>query len=221
MENHHFNGKIHYFYGHFQLPTVSSPEGYFWASAIVPSPCCVDLTMLYDGSYAKWWWFFVKYINSNVVSNADWDFKQVSTIMHVGFRNMFGWLHHLRNSFLVGVGGYCWLSGLRVGFPSCGVGGWTVSGVNAISIFLYVFFNFRCFSLCFLYVSYFALCCSMLLCHPKINYKINLLFLFISSLCFSRFLYFSCLFLYLGLSENRVYSNYSHLIGIMIINHWV
>ena len=28
MENHHFvAGKIHYFYGHFQLQTVSSPEG--------------------------------------------------------------------------------------------------------------------------------------------------------------------------------------------------
>ena len=28
MENHHaINGKIHYFYGHFQLQTVSSPEG--------------------------------------------------------------------------------------------------------------------------------------------------------------------------------------------------
>ena len=28
MENHHFfNGKIHYFYGHFQLLFVSSPEG--------------------------------------------------------------------------------------------------------------------------------------------------------------------------------------------------
>ena len=27
MENHHaINGKIHYFYGHFQLQTVSSPE---------------------------------------------------------------------------------------------------------------------------------------------------------------------------------------------------
>ena len=24
-----FNGKIHYFYGHFQLQTVSSPEGTF------------------------------------------------------------------------------------------------------------------------------------------------------------------------------------------------
>ena len=28
MENHHaINGKIHYFYGHFPLQTVSSPEG--------------------------------------------------------------------------------------------------------------------------------------------------------------------------------------------------
>ena len=26
-ENHHFLGKIHYFYGHFQLQTVKSPEG--------------------------------------------------------------------------------------------------------------------------------------------------------------------------------------------------
>ena len=28
MENHHaINGKTHYFYGHFQLQNVSSPEG--------------------------------------------------------------------------------------------------------------------------------------------------------------------------------------------------
>ena len=30
MENHHaINGKIHYFYSHFPLQTVSSPEGIF------------------------------------------------------------------------------------------------------------------------------------------------------------------------------------------------
>ena len=53
---------------------------------------------------------------------------------------------------------------------------------------------FVIFLYCFSMFPYFALCCSMLLCHPKINYKINLFFLFNSSLCFSRFLYFSCIF---------------------------
>ena len=41
-------------------------------------------------------------------------------------------------------------------------------------------------------------------------------------ICHDRFKIGISLVVYLGLSENRVYSQLnSHLIGIMIINHWV
>ena len=94
------------------------------------------------------------------------------------------------NSFL-GRGGYCWLSGLGVGFPSCRVDGWTVSDVNAISIFLHVSPMFSIFFI----IIYFALCCSMLLFQLNINYKISTFFQYFSvslcSPCFYVFLYFA------------------------------
>ena len=37
MENHHFHGKIHYFYGHVQLLFVSSPEGTHNVNPIIHS----------------------------------------------------------------------------------------------------------------------------------------------------------------------------------------
>jgi hypothetical protein len=164
------------------------------ASASVPSPCCVDLTMLYDGSCVKWWWLLWS-ISTHALCQVLTCSKQVSTIMIHNACWHFWLAWSSPNSFLVGVGGCCWLSGLGVGFPSCRVGGWTVSDVNAISFFssFLDFSDFLYFSLFFL----FALYCSILFCQLKINYKINLdlshyfpIFLYVS-LLFAIVLYFA------------------------------
>ena len=58
MENHNFNGKIHYFYGHFQLQTVSSPEGNcIFLVAEHGEFSNGETTIRNGGIWCNQWWF--------------------------------------------------------------------------------------------------------------------------------------------------------------------